>query len=837
MKPLGILHLYRLRAGSRLIQEALALIGIAVGVALLFSSQVANTSLNGSVAQLTSGLVGRSRLELLAAGQSGLPERLLPAVQRLPGVRSAAPVLEASANIVGPHGTRSVELIGADPRFVHLGGQLLRHFSAAALERQRALALPAPVAKEIGAPSLGVVSLQLAAKTMPVLLGATLQEAEIGALVHSPVVLAPLIYAQELADMTGRVSRIFVRPQAGHEQEVRHGLQSLAGRGMSVESSDYDSVQFANAAKPTNQSTALFAAISALVGFLFAYNAMLLTVPARRALIADLRLDGYRPSTALQILTFDAFILGLLASVVGLALGDEISLRLFHENPGYLSFAFPVGSQRIVTWQSVALAVAGGMLAAFAGVLIPMRDALTWRPRDHKPRARYPAPRRLLPIAGAVCLAITTGILLFAPQSAVVGVVSLTIALLLLLPSLIRLTLLCVDRLIFDIRASSLSIAVKELKAPSMWTRTVAVAATGAIAVFGSVSIDGTRADLERGLDASAHGIDSTANVWITPRGESDSFATVPFPATGGAMLAAIPGVRRVEVYRGGFLNYGERRVWVVAPPPSVRKLVAASQLVEGDLARVRAELRSEGWIVMSKSLADVHHLRIGESFLLPTPGARRFRLAGVITNLGWPSGAIIMNATDYAQAWGSANITAYQLGLDSTVSTPAVLAAIRSALGSGSALMVETSGGRERKHFEQARQGLSRLTTIRTLVLIASILAMAAAMGNMVWQRRTRLARLKLDGYSTTAVWRALLLEGILVVGSGCFAGAIFGLYGQVLGSRAILTVTGFPVIYRFGAPVAFASFVIVTAVAVAVTAIPGYMVARVPAKVGVAN
>ena len=39
--------------------------------------------------------------------------------------------------------------------------------------------------------------------------------------------------------------------------------------------------------------TALFAGLSALVGFLFAFNAMLLTVPRRRALVSDLRLDGY----------------------------------------------------------------------------------------------------------------------------------------------------------------------------------------------------------------------------------------------------------------------------------------------------------------------------------------------------------------------------------------------------------------------------------------------------------------------------------------------------------------------------------------------------------------
>jgi putative ABC transport system permease protein len=189
MKPLGVLHLYRVRLRSRFVQEALAVIGIAVGVALLFASQVANTSLNGSVEQLTSGLVGHSRLQIEARSPLGFEERLLGQVQRLPGVRSAAPVLEAQANVVGPAGARSVDLIGANPRFVALGGSLLRHFSAATLARQHALALPLPVAQQIGASSLQLIKIQVGASTIRALLGITLQERDIGALAHSPVAL------------------------------------------------------------------------------------------------------------------------------------------------------------------------------------------------------------------------------------------------------------------------------------------------------------------------------------------------------------------------------------------------------------------------------------------------------------------------------------------------------------------------------------------------------------------------------------------------------------------------------------------------------------------------
>jgi putative ABC transport system permease protein len=121
--------------------------------------------------------------------------------------------------------------------------------------------------------------------------------------------------------------------------------------------------------------------------------------------------------------------------------------------------------------------------------------------------------------------------------------------------------------------------------------------------------------------------------------------------------------------------------------------------------------------------------------------------------------------------------------------------------------------------------------------VLITAILAMAAAMGNMIWQRRAQLAGLKLDGRTDLEVWGALVLESVLLLGSGCLIGAIFGLYGQLIGSHAILSVTGFPVIFSFAVADALTSFALVAVVAVAVTAVPGYFVARVRPILGLSD
>ncbi|HEV2973474.1 MAG TPA: FtsX-like permease family protein [Solirubrobacteraceae bacterium] len=829
MRPSGILHLYRIRIRARLGQELFATVGIAAGVALLFAAQVANTSLNGSVHQLTSGLVGQSQLQLAARDPNGFDESLLASVRALPGVRSAAPIIEAQANVIGPRSRRrSVDFIGADPRFVTLGGTLLQHFSAAALARQHAIALPAPTAQAIGATELEPVRLQIGESTTRVLLGSVLQEAEIGSLAHSPVALAPLRYAQLLAGMSGRVTRIFIRSAPGARATVEAELHRLAGDQLNVEPADYDATLFDSAAMPTNQSTTVFALISALVGFILAFDAILLTVPARRRFVADLKLDGYGPRTVIEVMLVDALALGVVACLLGLALGDELSLRLFHASPGYLSFAFPVGSQRIVTWQAVTVAVLGGLIAACAGVFGPMREDLfsdlPLAPRRGKGRA---VSARLLPLGGALCLVVTTLVLVLAPRDALVGIGTLTLALLLLLPILIRGVVAATSQLAFDVRARAPSVAVAELR--SAWARTVGIAATGAIAVFGSVAIQGAHADLQRGLDRSARDVAHAASIWAFPPGLSNLLATTPFRPSALPQLARLPGVRDASLYRGGFLDYRDRRVWVSAPPLSQRQLVPPHQLVEGDLAFADARLRDGGWAVISKAIAEEHGLHIGDSFVLPAPRPTRFRVAALSTNIGWPPGAIVINADDYASAWGSNDASAYEITTAPGAPASLVAGEVRRALGPSSGLTVQTASEREARQRAASRQGLSRLTQISVLVLIAAILAMGAAMGSMISQRRPRLASLKLDGFSDLDVWRALLLETVLLVGFGCAIGALFGLYGQVLGSHTILSVTGFPVVFVLGVLGAVESFGLVTLVAVAITAVPGYLAARV--------
>jgi putative ABC transport system permease protein len=828
---LGV-HRTWLRSRSVLVAELLAVLGLSIGVALLFASQVASTSLDSSVRELTNRVVGSTQLQLDSRDTEGFNERLVARVERLPGVKVALPLLVQPATVIGPKGEASVDLLGVDPRFARIGG-VLRRLSAKQLASQKAVALPTSVAASLGVGSLESVKVQIGTRVTESYVGATLGTREIGGLAQSQIAIAPIAYTQQLAGIPGRISRVFIQTRPGQEAQAKASLRRLAAReNLILTPANFDARLFAVASAPAQQGEGLFSAISAIVGFLFAFNAILLTVPARRKLIEEMRGYGTARAMTFQFLCCEAAVLGLLAGAIGLAVGEQLSIHFFHAEPGYLSFAFPVGSARLVTAPTIALSVGVGMLAAFAGVLGPLQPILA-RPL-RAPDAVQHTPRTwtlLLLGTGVLGLAITTAILILRPQAAVAGNVTLVIALLCLLPILFGLIVTAFDVLQRPLGATSTSLARIALREPTTRGLSLAIAATGAVAVFGSVAILGAQQNLEHGLDRTASEVNNVTSLWVSAAGVNNTLGTTAFPSTIAPNLRHAAGVQSVSIYRGGFLDLGARRTWIIAPPRTSPQPIPPGQLTEGNFAQASARLRGHGWAVISEAIAHEMHLRIGEQFTLPSPRPSTFRVAALSTNGGWPPGAILINASDYAEAWKTAAASALMVALRPGVTPSQGQQEVRRALGPNSGLAVQTAAQRAHEWQTISHQGLGRLTQIAKLVMIAAVLAMAGVMTSMIWQRRGNIAYVKRQGHTKGIMWLALFFESAVLLGAGCSIGAMFGAFGALVISHALATITGFPVTFSAGTVIAVASFTIVSAAALAIVAVPGYLAARVRA------
>jgi len=844
MRLSGLLFFYRERLRQQGVEELFAGLGIAVAVSLLFAVIVASQSIASSAEEVNRALVGPATLQLRARGPEGLAEALLGRVEDLKGVQHAAPLLEENSTIVASSGARvSVNLAGTDVSLAVLDG--LVHTLPIATLSKEGVGLSKASAEALKLPHTHspspepMVSLELRGQATRLPVSAVLGAESFGALSQARVAVMPLERLQALAGLPHRLTRILVQSASGEEERVRSELMGLAGGRLTVARTNQDVQLLHEALRPSEQASLFFAAISALLGFLLTFNAFLLTVPERRRSIAELRLRGIPRTAIAQMVLFQAFCLGVIATTVGLLVGYELSVGVFAQTPSYLANGFTLGSNTVVGTAPLLVAGIGGVLATCVASIVPLLDLR----RSRAANAVYledGEPGNALGSRAALALALVAVALVIVriganalwPSLALAWSAMLAFAAVLCVPIVFGSVLRLGDALArrFQGHLKLLPLALESLRETNL--RSLALVATGAAALFGAVALGGARDDLVRGIGGFGTHYSGEADIWVSIPNDNQS-VTAFSPGSREQRIAGLPGVKSVNALSGGLLDVGTRRIWVLAWPSNSPLGFLDGQTIKGARSTAAARLRSGGWATVSQQLAAEHHVGVGDSLYLPTPsGEVAVRIAALTTNFGWSPGAVVVSTAEYAHAWQTAQATALAVNVQPSVDPRAVRAEIEHALGSTNGLEVLLAPAREAKMIGSVREGLGQLATISTLLVLASILAMAAALASAIWQRRTALAELKLSGVRRPRLRRLLMLESALMLGVGAVTGAAWGLYGQIALDGYLTTTTGFPV-KRLGASWRPLEVVVVVVVlSLVIAAIPTWFAARVPER-----
>ncbi len=844
MRFAGLRFFYWERLRQQAVQEVLAGLGIAVAVALLFAVTVASQSITSSAEEVNRALVGPATLQLRARGPDGVGEGVLGRVESLKGVQHAAPLLEQTATIAARNGSSvTVNLAGTDISLAVLDG-LVHTLPIATLEKggmglseasADALGIPRPPVQSTGT----VVSLKLRGGATALRVSAVLGPETFGALSQARVAVMPLERLQALAGLPHRLTRILVQTAPGQEARVRSELTSLAAGQLTVAPANQDVSLLHEALRPSEQASLFFAAISALLGFLLTFNAFLLTVPERRKAIADLRIDGVPSSAIVQMVLFQALCLGVTATALGLLVGYGLSVGVFAQTPSYLAKSFTLGASTSVGAVPLLVAGFGGVLATCVASIVPLLDLRRGRAanavylEDGEPGN---ALGNRIAVRLALAAVVLVGVRIVAnsalPSLALAWCALLALAAVLCVPLLFAGVLRLGDVIAgrFQARLKLLPLALESLSDTTL--RSLALVATGAAALFGAVALGGARDDLMRGIGGFAVHYSKEADIWVFTPNDNQA-VTVFSERSREHIIARLPGVQNVTAINGGLLDLGNRRIWILAWPESSPLGFLRGQLIKGSLARAVALLRTGGWITVSQQVAAEHNVGIGGMLTLPTPaGAIPMRIAALTTNFGWTPGAVVLSNSDYEHAWETTQPTALAVKTQAGTNPQVMRVEIERALNPNNGLEVLGAHAREVKMNGSVREGLAQLATISTLLILASILAMAAALASAIWQRRTSLAVLKLSGVKPPRLRRLLLLESALMLGVGAVAGAAWGIYGQVALDGYLTTTTGFPVERLGGSWRPGEVLVFVVIGSLAISAIPTWFAVRVPER-----
>jgi putative ABC transport system permease protein len=801
---LTLLVFYRRHLRVQPMRELMAIVGVAAGVALLFAVQVSHRSITGSFEEIAHGVAGRATLEVAGRSSEGFNERVAEEVEHMPAVKNAAPILQQPIVVAGPKGRRALTLIGATYEVTALGGDLSMQFQRASEGVLHGLLiLTEPTARAIGAKPGTELSILVGARTKHLSVGGIVPSSRLGPAAESPVAAASLPITQIVTNLPRRITRILIQSKPGQEAYLRRALTRRFASTLNVRPVNTEAKLLANAAGPEKQITLLFSAISLVAGVILAYNALLLASDERRRFIAYLIEAGTPDSMIIASLVFDAFVLGIAGACIGLLAGDVVSIVAYHTIPGYIAAAFAIGGQRIIGPETILIAFSGGMIAAFTAAILPAITALRWG-ASAEPNAVGKAlsfTRRLhfsdtLTFAcGAllICLSILAAMLW--PTTSVVALVTLTAGLMICLPLTLRGLVGLADTASQQSSDPSARLSVAELRGSP--TRSVALLATGTVAVFLVVLIGGSVADVQRAVRRGANDLLSSANVWIKPGGPENVYTTQTFAYSKTLSdLKRVNGVKSVLPWRDSFLDLPGRRVWVLGVPPQTSAQIAPSQLIEGSLRTADRQIREGGWAALSQTIVREDHLQIGQHFTIPTPtGHASLRLAAVVANYGWLPGAIVMNGEENARLWGSNNATQLAVVLKPGVQLEQGRRAVNDALPQGSALVVQTAGERQAEVSAVLGSTLSRLSDTTFVVLIATIASVIALMIAAIWQQRARLNSLQSIGMDLRQLARLIFYESGSPLLSGAIIGMAAGLVGQYLIDGWLHQTTGSPV------------------------------------------
>lgn len=816
---------YRRNVRVQPLRELMAIAGIAAGVALLFTVQVAHRTITGSFQQLAAGVAGNASLEVSSRGSRGFDESIEERIRLVPGVAFTAPILQLPVTARGPSGHRALLLVGADGRIARLHGKLTDQFLFASVTSQRGfLVLTESTARSLGVKPGESVMLDSRGREQPVALNAIVPSDRLGAASGSPVAAAPLPIVQAVAHLPGRVSRILVKTASSRETgAVQRRLQARFGGALDVRPTSSEGRLLGNAAAPERQVTLLFSAISIVAGIILAYAALLLASDERRRFVVYLIEIGTPESTIVASLAFDALVLGIIGSLVGLLLGDGISLIAYRSVPGYLAAAFPVGGQRIVGAQTVLLSVAGGMIAAIAAAALPamtvLRSSAAAEPdaigRSLALTGRVRISTRISFAVGLLVVGASIAICKLAPAGTIVALVAMAVGLVLCLPLVSRALTGLARRLSSHLDDPSARLSAAEMRrAP---TRTVALLATGTIATFLTVTISGSVADVQSAVRSGAAGLLSSADLWVKPGGPENVYTTQPMSDTSlEHRLAAMPGVQSVLAWQDTFLDLPGRRVWILGVPSRLGPQIVPSQLISGRLTVADRRLRRGGWVAVSQTIATERHVRVGGPIELPTPtGYRSFRLAAIVANYGWLSGAIVMSRKDLIGDWQEREPTQLAVTLAPGTSTAAAKREIERSLPPRTAVSINTTGERRKEVSAVLGSTLSRLNDTTLVVLIATIASVIALIVAAISQRRGRLDSLLSIGMGFAQFIRLIFYESGSMLLGGCIIGFGAGIVGQNLVDSWLRRTTGAPVRFSPAWEIGVRSLLVATAIA----------------------
>ena len=769
-------------------QIGLSVLGIALGVAVALSIDLATESARRAFALATEAVTGRATHQIVG-GPAGLPEAFYRTLRLEMGVRRAAPVV--AFDVAAPdHPGRTFQLLGVDPFAEpafrpHLAGTDPLGTLADLVGRPGTALMSGPTARALGLKEGATLSIRVAGQRRSVTLVGTFEPADrLSTRALEGLLVTDIATAQELAGARGRLTRIdLIVGFRAQDRALLERIRTALPPGAELTRAGAQADTAASMTAAFSLNLRALSLLALVVGMFLVYNTMTFSVVQRRDLIGTLRALGVTRGEVFTLVAGEALAVGAVGTLLGLGLGLALAQSLLGLVTRTINDLYFVLSVREVwlTPAAVIKAVGLGLGATLLAALAPAREAAGARPREAllrsllEARARRTAPRAAL---AGLALGVVGGLLLLPRAGAVwgfVGLFALLMGAALATPLAASATLRLLEWPARRIGGLLGGMAARGIHAALSRTG-IAIAAL-MIAVSATIGVGIMIASFR---EAVVRWLEGTlrADVYVSPPSLIGSRPDATLDAGLAERLAATSGVAAASTSRGATVASPRGPVHVVALGVAAGRAPSFS-MKQGRLDRVWAAVEG-GAVMVSEPFAYRRELTAGRRVRLSTDrGPHAFPIAGVFYDYGSSVGVVVMSRATYERFWDDRAVSAIALYTAPGTDPDALIAALQARAAEATPpaeVMIRSNRALREASLEIFDRTFAVTRVLRLLIVVVAFVGVLSALMAQALERTREVAFQRALGLTPGQVW------GVITAQTGLM-GLVAGLLALPLG------------------------------------------------------
>lgn len=777
------LPLYRTawrRMRRRPFQYVLFILGVALGVAMMVSIDLANGSASRAFA-LSADTVAGKTTHRIVGGPTGLDESVYVTLRSELGYRLSAPVVEGYVR-ADAIGSQPVRLMGVDPFAeppfrTYLGDQQGSAASdlGAFLSEPNAVLLSAELAAASGLELDDTIPLDFAGKeTEARIVGLISAEDTLTQRGLSNLIFMDIGSAQELLGQVGTLSHVDLIVE---DEAVLAAIRDILPANAQIETAAArgNAIQQMTAAFELNLTAMSLLAL--VVGMFLIYNTVTFSVVQRRPLFGVLRCLGVTGGQLATLILVEAAVLGFIGSLLGLALGVLLGqgmVQLVTQTINDIYFVVNVQSVTIPAWTLIK-GLGIGVAAALVASLLPAIDGMRTAPNATLRRSSLESKiNKLLPwlIVGGAVLGALGAIFLAIEQGGLIlafaGIFIILFAAALLTPpitvALMRVLTPLGNRLLGVLGRMAPRDIVRSLSRTSIAIAALMTAVSVIIGV--SIMVGSFRQTVVQWLDQTLQ-----ADIYISP--PSTTTRQVDGVLDPGIAQAAAtwPGVERAVTAR-------HAQVFAPSFDQSIAVLAVSGDVAEGQRPYVWLDGERETlWdrVLGGEGVIISEPLTVKQDIPIPPPpitlqtntGPQVFPVLAVFYDYGSDQGTLWMGDSLFSAEWDDNQISTIALFADDGADIDATVAAMQAEFAPVQELSITSNEGLRQGSLEVFDRTFAITSALRLLATVVAFIGVLSALMSLQLERARELGVLRANGMTLSQLWRLTLLETGLMGGT----------------------------------------------------------------------